>query len=126
MWHNGLQLHQHALHGEVLLHCEFANPASADEAFQTALAIAKEQGARRWGLQAALSRAKLYQSSARSAEAFAVLAPALEGFSPTPEMPEIAEAQALREALRFALPPYIVAGLNVLGDGTPPPLPTVH
>jgi LPS sulfotransferase NodH len=39
---------------------------------------------------------------------------------------EIAEAQALREALRFALPPYIVAGLNVLGEGTPPPLPTVH
>ena len=32
-------------------------------------------------------------------EAHAVLAPALEGFSPTPEMPEIAEAQALLAAL---------------------------
>jgi hypothetical protein len=29
----------------------------------------------------------------------AVLAPALEGFRPTPEMPEIAEAQALLERL---------------------------
>ena len=29
----------------------------------------------------------------QAAEAHAVLAPALEGFSPTPEMPEIVEAQ---------------------------------
>jgi hypothetical protein len=47
------------------------------------------------GLRAALSLAKLYQSTARLVDAHAVLAPALEGFSPTPEMPEIAEAQAL-------------------------------
>jgi hypothetical protein len=32
---------------------------------------------------------------ARQDEAYAVLATALEGFTPTPEMPEIAEAQAL-------------------------------
>ena len=31
--------------------------------------------------------------------AHAVLAPALEGFSPTPEFPEIAEAQTLLSAL---------------------------
>jgi hypothetical protein len=36
--------------------------------------------------------AKRYRSTARPAEAHAVLAPALEGFSPTPEFPEIAEA----------------------------------
>jgi hypothetical protein len=35
----------------------------------------------------------------RSADAHAVLAPALEGLAPTPEMPEIAEAQALMERL---------------------------
>ncbi len=34
----------------------------------------------------------------RAAGAYAVLAPALEGFAPTPEMPEIAEAQALLAA----------------------------
>ena len=43
--------------------------------------------------------AKLYQSTARPADAHAVLAPALEGFFATPEMPEIAEAQALMERL---------------------------
>ena len=50
-------------------------------------------------MRAALSLAKLYQSTGRPAEAHAVLAPALEGFAPTPEMPEIAEAQALLTAL---------------------------
>jgi hypothetical protein len=46
-------------------------------------------------LLASLLLARLYQSTGRPAEAHAVLAPALEGFAPTPEMPEIAEAQAL-------------------------------
>ena len=39
--------------------------------------------------------AKLYRSTGRPADAHAVLGPALEGFAPTPEMPEITEAQAL-------------------------------
>ena len=50
-------------------------------------------------MRAALALAKLYQSTARPADAHAVLGPALEGFSPTLEMPEIAEAQALLAAL---------------------------
>jgi hypothetical protein len=45
------------------------------------------------------SLAKLYQSTGHPGDAHAVLAPALEGFAPTPEMPEIAEAQALMERL---------------------------
>ena len=65
----------------------------------TAIAVAKQQGTRSFELRAALSLAKLYQSTGRPAEAHAVLAPALEGFSPTPELPEIAEAQALLTAL---------------------------
>jgi tetratricopeptide (TPR) repeat protein len=83
------------LRGEILFRRDPASPAPAEEAFQRAIAIAKEQGARSWGLRAALSLAKLYQSTGRPADAHAVLVPALEGFSPTPEMPEIAEAQAL-------------------------------
>jgi len=35
----------------------------------------------------------------RAAEACAILTPALEGFSPTAEMPEINDAQALLELL---------------------------
>ena len=76
-----------------------ANPAPAEEAFLTAIAVAKQQATRSFELRAALSLAKLYQSTARPADAHAVLAPALEGFSATPEMPEIAEAQAMLAAL---------------------------
>ena len=78
---------------------DYANPATAEEALQTAIAVAKQQGTRSFELRAALALAKVYQSTARPAEAHAVLALALEGFSPTPEMPEIAQAQALMERL---------------------------
>ena len=89
----------HLLRGELLLKCDPSNSAPVEQSFRTALAIAKEQGARSWGLRAALSLAKLYQSTARPSDAQAVLAPALEGFAPTPEMPEIEEAQALLVAI---------------------------
>ena len=65
----------------------------------TAIAASKQQGTRSFELRAALALAKLYQSTGRPADAHAVLAPALEGFAPTKEMPEIAEAQALLTAL---------------------------
>jgi predicted ATPase len=89
----------HRLRGELLLKRDPSNPAVAEEAYRNAVAIAKEQGARSYELLGSLSLAKLYQSSARPAEAHAVLAPALEGFSPTPEMPEIGEALALLSRL---------------------------
>jgi adenylate cyclase len=87
------------LRGDILLKHDPANPAPAEEAFRAAVAIAQVQKARSFELQAVLSLAKLYQSTARPIDALAVLRPALEGFAPTPEMPEIAEAQALMEHL---------------------------
>ena len=71
---------------------------------RTAVAIAQRQGARGYELLASLSLAKLFQSTGCPVEAHAALAHALEGFSPTPEMPEIAEAQALLAALRRETP----------------------
>ena len=64
-----------------------ANAAPAEEAFRDAIAVAQPQKARSFELQAALALEKLYQSTGRAADAHAVLAPALEGFSPTPELP---------------------------------------
>ena len=89
----------HRARGEILLQRDPANPAPAENAFLSAIAVAKQQGTRSFELRAALSLAKLRQSTGRPVDAHAVLAPALEGFSPTPEMPEIAEAQALLAAL---------------------------
>jgi predicted ATPase len=89
----------HRLRGEILLNRDPANTAPAEDAFLTAIAIAQQQKARSFELRAALSLAKLYHSADRPTDAHAVLAPALKGFSPTPEFPEIAEAQTLFSAL---------------------------
>jgi len=55
----------------------------------------RSASARSFELRAALSLAKLYSG----ADAYAVLAPAVEGFPPTQQFPELAEAQALLTAL---------------------------
>jgi predicted ATPase len=89
----------HCIRGEILLKRDPANTAPAEEAFLAAIAVAQAQKAKSFELRAALSLGRLYQSTGRPAHAYAVLAPALEGFSPTPEMPEIAEARALLAAL---------------------------
>jgi predicted ATPase len=96
--------HLHRLRGDILLKHDPANPAPAEEAFRVAVAIAQAQKARSFELQAALSLAKLCHSTGRPAEARAVLAPPLEAFAPTPDMPEIAEAQALLERLAYGRP----------------------
>jgi predicted ATPase len=87
------------IRGEILLKRDPANLAPAEEAFRTAIVIAQQQKARSFELRAALSLAKLYHSTGRFADVGAVLEPALKGFSPTPEFPEIAEAQSLVAAL---------------------------
>jgi predicted ATPase len=89
----------HRIRGAILRKRDPANTSPAEDAFQSAIAVAQAQKARSFELQASLSLAKLYQSTARPAQANAVLRPALEGFSPTWETPEIAEAQALLTAL---------------------------
>jgi class 3 adenylate cyclase/predicted ATPase len=89
----------HRLRGEILLQRDPANKAPAEGAFLTATAVAQQQKARSFELRAALSLATLYHSTDRPADAHAVLASALNGFSPTPEFPEIAAAQTLLSAL---------------------------
>jgi predicted ATPase len=89
----------HRIRGEILLKREPADTRPAEDAFLTASAIAKEQEAKSFELRAGLSLAKLYQSTGRAADAHAVLAPTLEGLSPTAECPEIAQAQTLLATL---------------------------
>jgi hypothetical protein len=93
------QAELHRIRGEILLERTPADPAPAEAAFLTAIAIAQQQKARSFELRAALALAKLYQSTNSSIEAYDVLRQALEGFSPTREFPEIAEATALFAAL---------------------------
>jgi class 3 adenylate cyclase/predicted ATPase len=97
--HRAFEAELHRARGEMLLKCNPADTAPAEEAYKRAIAVARRQRARSFELRAELALAKLYQLNGRSTEAHALLAPALEGFSSTPEMREIAEAQALLEQL---------------------------
>jgi predicted ATPase len=90
----------HRIRGEILLKRDPADTAAAEQSLQAAIAIAQSQKARSFELRAALSLAKLYRAANRDADAHAVLAPAVEGFPPTLQLPELAEAQTLLAALR--------------------------
>jgi predicted ATPase len=83
----------HRSRGEILLKQSPSTPTPAEDTFVTAIAVAKQQGTRSFELRAARALAKLYRVTGRDAKAHAVLAPALEGFALTTEMPEFAEAQ---------------------------------
>src|ERR1700677_4768862 len=89
----------HRIRGDILLKQNPTDPVPAEAAFLAAIAVAQQQKARSFELRAALSLATLYQSTVRPIDAHDVLGPALAGFSPTPEFPQIAEAKALFEAL---------------------------
>jgi class 3 adenylate cyclase/predicted ATPase len=89
----------HRLRGEILLKRDSADTASAEDALLTAIAVAQQQKARSFELRAALDLARLYNSTSRPADAHALLASALKGFSPIPEFSEVAEAQTLLSAL---------------------------
>jgi hypothetical protein len=96
--HRQYEAEVHRVRGEILLKRDTTNSTAAELAFLTATAVAQQQKARSLELRAALSLAKLYQSTGRAADAHAVLAPALEGFAPTPDFPEIEQAEALLAA----------------------------
>jgi predicted ATPase len=89
----------HRVRGEMLLLRDTSDPAPTEEALTSAIGIARQQGTRSFEMRATLALAKLYQATGRPADAHAVLAPALEGFSPSLEMPEIAEAMLLSARL---------------------------
>ena len=80
------------------------DPDGAASAYREAIAVAEKEGARPLALWAALPLARLCQSAGRLIEAHDALAPALERLSPTPNLPQIAEAQALLAALAASEP----------------------
>jgi predicted ATPase len=88
----------HRIRGDILLRREPMDVSAAEQAFAVAISIARRQGAPSFALRAALSLAQLLRATGREAEAAAVLAPALDGFRPSPELPEIAQAKKLLAA----------------------------
>ena len=89
----------HRIRAEILLKRDPAKTAAAEQSLQAAIAIAQSQKARSFELRAALSLAKLYRAANRDTDAHAVLAPAVKGFPPTQQFPELTEAQTLLSTL---------------------------
>ena len=89
----------HRIRAGILLKRDPANTAAAEQSLQAAIAIAQSQKARSFELRAALALAKLYRAANRHSDAHALLAPAVDGFPPTRQFPELAEAQALLSGL---------------------------
>jgi len=85
----------HRVRGELLLKVQPPDVAAAESAFLRAIEIARSQQARTFELRAALSLAKLYQSTDRNQAACELLVAALAGFGASPELPEVEEAQRL-------------------------------
>jgi predicted ATPase len=85
----------HRVRGELLLKLRRPDVAAAESAFMRAVEIARSQHTRTFELRAALSLAKLYQTTGRDHIASELLGLALNGFSARPEVPEVEEAQRL-------------------------------
>lgn len=90
-WSNSVLLRRK---GEILSKRDPGDPA-AEEALKSAASVAREQGARSYELIASLALARHWRDAGRAAEANAALASALRGFSPSLELPQVAEARAL-------------------------------
>jgi class 3 adenylate cyclase/predicted ATPase len=89
----------HRIRAGILVKRDPADRAAVEQALQAAIAVAQSQKARSFELRAALALAKLYRAASRDADAHAVLAPAVEGFPPTQQFPELAKAQAILSVL---------------------------
>jgi predicted ATPase len=85
----------HRVRGELLMKLARPDVAAAESAFARAIGIARGQQTRTFELRAALSLAKLYQTTGRNQAASQLLAPALVGFNVGPEVPEVEQAQRL-------------------------------
>jgi predicted ATPase len=89
----------HRVRGDILLRVDRPDLATAETAFARSIEIARGQRTRSLELRGALALAKLYHATQRDEAARALLGPALEGFLPTQEFPELEQAQTLLTAL---------------------------
>lgn len=81
--------------GEIQASLAEAEPDSAERYFRQAIARAREQSARLWELRAALSLARLFKRTHRSAEAREALEPVCVWFRTQGSAPDLHEADAL-------------------------------
>jgi predicted ATPase len=91
----------HRLRGELTCRQPHPDPAKAEDSFRTALAIAREQGTRGYGLRAAASLAQLWGAQGRRGEARDLLAPLYDSFTEGFDTADLKDAKALLDELRI-------------------------
>ena len=89
----------HRVRGEILLKRNSTNSAPAEEAFLAAIAIARQQKARSFGLRAAMSMARLWRDQGKRQQARELLAPLYGWFTEGFHTLDLREAKALLDGL---------------------------
>lgn len=90
-----LDVELHRSRGELLLRLDPPDVARAEDAFLTALEIARTQQTKTLELRSAVGLAQLYSTNGRAGAVFEVLAPILADFDREQDLPEIERAENL-------------------------------
>ena len=85
--------------GEFTGRLPYPDPAKAEDSFRTALAIAREQGARGYELRAATGLARLWRDQGRRGEARELLAPVYGWFTEGFDTADLKDARRLLDEL---------------------------
>jgi len=86
--------------GELSLGRDAAQPAEAEQCFQRALVIARDQQAKSWELRAATSLGRLWRATGRGDDARELLLPVYTWFTEGHDTPDLQDAKALLNELR--------------------------
>ena len=89
----------HRITGEVVLISPDRNAAKAEDYFERALTVARQQQAKSWELRAAMSLARLWRDQGKVQQARELLAPVYGWFTEGHDTLDLKEAQALLEEL---------------------------
>ena len=85
--------------GEIALKSPEPDAAKAQEYFERALTVARQQQAKSWELRAAMSLARLWRDQAKPQQAHELLAPVYGWFTEGFDTLDLKEAKALLEDL---------------------------
>jgi predicted ATPase len=89
----------HRIAGEIALKSPDPNAAKAQEYFERALAVARQQQAKSWELRSAMSMARLWRDQGKLHQAHELLAPVYDWFTEGLDTLDLKEAKALLEEL---------------------------
>ena len=89
----------HRIAGEIALKLPEPDTAKAEEHFERAFAVARQQQAKSWELRAAMSLARLWRDQGKVQQARELLAPVYGWFTEGFDTRDLKDAKALLDAL---------------------------